>query len=497
MQIGLQRKEGIIMDNVKKAPTLGFSVITLVVLVLFIAILIAIAKAPIVVVMMFAWLLLIPFARHLGYSNDEIEHHAYDLIKIGVGLLALMIAIGAMISIWLCAGTVPTLIYWGLLIISPKMFLLVAFIVTSLVAMPTGTSWGTVATAGVAMMGVGLGLGIPAGMVAGAIVSGAYFGDKFSPISDGPIFTATVCEVPLMTHIKHMAPTTFIAWGLAAIVYMFLGIKYAGTTLDLAAVDGLKTALIGLFNIGWITIIPMIVVIAMLIFKYSALWSILIGCVVGILVSVFYQGYGLGEVLTFMSKGFSIQTDNAILASLLNRGGMASMYELLAVIVGSLGMGGILKGTGMLDVIVSSMGKSLKGVRSLTLTTTIATAVATALVGTYYFAMVFVGTLMTPLFKKNRIKPENASRIINDFANCGVVFVPWNIGAIYMATTLGVPILQIMPWVLFSLFLFAADIIFGLFNINITKYNDEEWAQLQAEEAAATAKLEAAEAATV
>lgn len=480
------------MDNAKKTPSLAFAITTLVTLILFIAVMLTLANAPIVVVMLFAWLLLIPFARYLGYTNDEIENSAYDLIKIAVGLLALMIAIGAMISIWLCAGTVPTLIYWGLQMITPKVFLLVAFIICSLVSVPTGTSWGTISTAGVAMMGVGLGLGLPPGMIAGAIVSGAYFGDKFSPLSDGPILAATVCEVPLMEHIKHMGTTTAIAWGLSAVAYLILGFKFAGTTLDVSTIEGIKTALDSIFNIGWITIVPMAVVIIMLILQYSALWAIMVGCIVGALLSVFYQGYALTEVISFMAKGFAVQTDNAILASLLNRGGMASMYELVAVIVGSLGMGSILKGTGMLDVIVTSMSKSLKTVRSLTLATTIAAAIATAMVGTYYFSMVFVGTLMTPLFKRARLKPENTSRIINDISNCGVAFVPWNIGAIFIATNLGVPIVSVMPWIFFSLFLFAADIIFGLFDINITRYSDEEWAKIQEEEAASV--LAAAEA---
>ena len=146
----------------KKKASLGFSILTVLVLIAFITLMLTVGKAPIVVVMILAWLVLVPFALYLGYSMHETEKFALDLIKPAIGVIALLIAVGGMVSIWLCAGTVPALIYWGLKIISPGAFLLVAFILTSIVALPTGTSWGTVATIGVAMMGVGLGLQIPA-----------------------------------------------------------------------------------------------------------------------------------------------------------------------------------------------------------------------------------------------------------------------------------------------------------------------------------------------
>jgi NhaC family Na+:H+ antiporter len=468
----------------KKPVTVGFSIVALLVLIAFIAVLLTAANAPIVVVMMFSWIVLIPFAMYLGYSLDEIEHAAYDLIKPAVGLCALMIAVGGMVSIWLCAGTVPSMIYWGLKIISPKWFLLIAFIVTSVVAMPTGTSWGTVSTVGVAMMGVGLGLGLPAGIVAGAIISGAYFGDKYSPISDGPLMVSSVCGIPLWNHIKHMSITTFLAWGLSAIVYTILGFRFAGTAIDMASINDILTALDSLFNISWVTLIPMVVVLVMLLMQFSAFWSILAGCVVGAVISVFCQGFTLAEVIGYMNKGFSITSDNALVASLLNRGGFTSMYELVAIIIGSLGLGGILKGTGMLNVLITSMGKSLTNIRSLTIVTTIASIITNAMVGTYYFCMTFVGTLMTPLYKKAGYKPENPARLINDIANCTVTFIPWNAGALYMSSQLGVPIKEYIPFVFFTIFLLVIDVIFGIFGWDAKKYTPEEMAAFAAEETA-------------
>lgn len=216
----------------KKKATVAFSAIALLVLVAFIAVMLGVAKAPIVVVMLFSWLVMIPFALYLGYNLVEIEKAALDLIRPAVGVMALMIAVGGMVSIWLSAGTVPSMIYWGLKIISPGAFLLVAFVVTSIVSLPTGTSWGTVATVGVAMMGVGIGLGLPAGIVAGAIISGAYFGNGFSPVSDAPLMLSSVLNIKVWDHIKHMSLTTGIAWVLSAVLFGVIGIRYAGAAMD-------------------------------------------------------------------------------------------------------------------------------------------------------------------------------------------------------------------------------------------------------------------------
>ena len=453
----------------KKKASLGFSILTVLVLIAFITLMLTVGKAPIVVVMILAWLVLVPFALYLGYSMHETEKFALDLIKPAIGVIALLIAVGGMVSIWLCAGTVPALIYWGLKIISPGAFLLVAFILTSIVALPTGTSWGTVATIGVAMMGVGLGLGLPAGVVAGAVISGAYFGNGFSPVSDAPLMQSSVLGIDIWDHIKFMAPTTGIAWLISAVLYGILGARYAGTSVDLASVNDMLASLESLFHINVVTLIPMAVVLVMMIMRYSALMSILCGSVIGIFVAVFMQGFSVAEVTGFMKSGFSVTCDNALISSLLNRGGFTSMYELVAIIVGSLGIGGILKGTGVLNVIIESLSKHIKSLAGLTITTFVASVITNAMVGTYYFCMTFVGTLIPELYKKQGYKPENPGRIINNVANCLVVFLPWNIGAQYMSSQTGVAIKDFAPFAFFPILIMLVDLIFGIFGIGAAK----------------------------
>ena len=471
-----------------KRATLGFSVLTLVVLVAVIAVLLTAASAPIVVVMMLSWLVLVPFAIYLGYDLDQVEKFALEMIRPAVGVMALMIAIGGMISIWLCAGTVPSIIYWGLKIISPGAFLLVAFILTSVVSLPIGTSWGAVATIGVAMMGVGLGLGLPPGLVAGSVISGAYFGNGLSPVSDAPLFMSTVTNVKIWDHVKHMSITAILAWVISAILYAVIGMRFTGHAIDMASINDILASLEAIFNISWVSLIPMAVVIVMMVLRYSALMSILCGSVVGILVAVFFQDFSLTEVIGYMNTGFTATSENALVSSLLNRGGFTSMYDLVAIIIGSLGIGGILKGTGVLDVVISSLSKHMKSVRSLTVTTFVSSIITTMMVGTYYFCMTIVSTMMCPLYKKAGYKPENAGRIINNIANCLVAFLPWNVGCQYMATQTGVEVGVFAPFVFFNILVIAIDFIFGFFDIKPKKYTEEEMKQFAMEEDAAAAK---------
>lgn len=477
-------------ENLKKKPSLSFALATLIVLILYIIVALTVFKLPVITTLFFSWLVLVPFALKLGFSAKEVENTIYDMVKMGIALFALLLAIGSLVSVWLCAGTVPTLIVWGLNLITPKIFLLVAFLVCTFVSLPTGTSWGTISTAGVAMMGVGLGLGVPPGMVAGAVVSGAYIGDKISPVSDTPLLTSTVCEVPIMRHIKHMLYTTVPAAVLAGVLFVVLGYTYAGDTLDGESIASLTTALSEVFSIGWVTQIPLFVVLGLLIFRQSALSSIMIGCLSGVLVAIFYQGYGLTEVGKFLAYGFKVQTGNALLDPILNRGGMSSMLELIGVVVASLGMGGILKGTGILNTLVEALSRVIHGNKGLTLATAAECSLCVTLVANNYFSMVMVGTLMTPLYKKLGYRPENASRIINDFSCCGSMFIPFNIGAIFVSSTLGVPILAVLPFAFFHIILMALDVIVGVLGVSTPRYTPAEMAELEREEAA-RAKLEA------
>ena len=249
-------------------------------------------------------------AWYLRCPWQKLEKAILNKIDVAMQGMLVIFSVGCMVGAWMFCGTVPYMVYWGLQLVNPHYMLLSAFLICTLTSCCTGTSWGSAATIGVAMMGVGLGLGLPAGVVAGAVISGAYFGNGFSPVSDAPLMQSSVLGIDIWDHIKFMAPTTGIAWLISAVLYGILGARYAGTSVDLASVNDMLASLESLFHINVVTLIPMAVVLVMMIMRYSALMSILCGSVVGIFVAVFMQGFSVAEVTGFM-KSVPIEIEEA------------------------------------------------------------------------------------------------------------------------------------------------------------------------------------------
>jgi NhaC family Na+:H+ antiporter len=470
------------MEKSKTRPSLNYSLLTLGALVVFVVLCLLVFKIPIIVTLFLSWILLTPFAVKLGYSIPEVEETVYGMIKSSASMLALLLSIGCMVAIWLCAGTVPTLISWGLNLVTPKMFLCIAFLFCAALSIPTGTSWGTMSTAGIAMLGVGMGLGLNPAMVVGAIVAGSHVGDTVSPASDTPLLTATTCEIPLMDHIKHNLKLILPATGIAAVMYAVFGFLFVDATMDKSALMAIIEDLNNAMNLGVITLIPLIVVVVLLIMKQSALSAILAGSLVGMVLAVVYQGFSIGEVGNFMATGFVIETGNELLDPILNRGGVSSMMELLSIIIASLGMGGILKGTQILDVIVESFSKTIKSRIGLTTAALVGCILCLAVVSTNYFSIILNSTLLAPLYVKLGYKKENAARIVNNLSCVISPFVPWGLAGVFVAATFDIDVVTIIPYSFFNLVVVVLCAIYGFTGFDMTKYTKEELAQMEKEE---------------
>lgn len=453
----------------KKKITLSYALITLAVLTAFLLVSLLVLNIPIVIALFLSWIILACFALGLGYTLSEIESSAADMIKFGAGVFPLLLAIGCMVSIWLCSGAVPTLIYWGLKLITPRMFLFLAFVICAVVSIPTGTSWGTMGTVGVAMFGVGVGFGIKPALVVGAIVAGAHVGDCFSPASDIPLLTSTVCGVSLSDHVKHSIKSVAPAFLIASVIYLILGLTSSGATTDTSALSGMIADLESNMKLSVLTLLPIVVVIVLLVMRQSSLWAILAGCIVGGAIAVFYQGYSVTEVGTFMASGFKIETGNTYLDPILNRGGLNSMLELVSIALIALGMGGILKGMNVLDIIVESMSHKVRNTKGLTAATAIGDIACQLMVSTGYFAITIVGTLITPLYNKLGYKSVNASRAISNLNSAFCVFVPWALTPLIIVSYFGVPIISIMPYVFFNIALIVVELFYGFTGIAMEK----------------------------
>lgn len=434
------------MEQSKTSPSFAYSLGTLAIVVAFMLISMVGFGASLQIVFFLSWLIVIPACMKLGYSYKEIEEAASEMIKKCLQPTMILLAVGAMIGVWISSGTVPTIIYGGLVVITPTFFLLTALILCSLTSLATGTSWGTIGTAGLALMGVGAGLEVPAGITAGAVISGAYFGDKMSPLSDSTNLAAAVSGGALIPHVKAMFFTVGPAYLLSAILYTVIGFRHVSGTVDQVQLESILSALRGEFHIGIIALIPAVIVLTLLVMQKPAFTSILIGAVAGAVVAVINQGFSYSEVLQHMYTGFRIESGTEFIDSLLNRGGVMSMVGPVLIMIFAFGFAGMMHHVGMMDALLRPLTNKVKSDRSLIGSTMIVSYVTNAIGSSMTFSAVMTGTLMAPLYKEHKLKPENLSRVIEACGTLGGVLIPWNSNAIFVSGMLGVTPIQYIPY---------------------------------------------------
>ena len=456
----------------KKKASLTLSSLAIVLIVAFIAVGIGVFNVNIAILLFLCWMIMWPFAAHLGYSFSEMEGFAYEMAQKCIAPAAIILAVGMMIASFMAAGTVPTILVAGLKLITPKFFLALTFVMCCIMSVIMGTSWGTLGTVGIAMMGVGAGLGVNPAITAGAVVSGAWFGDKMSPMSDSTIMCSTITETYIMDHIKAMMQTTIPAAVVSLVIYLGIGIGISENSYDASTVDSIMNGLKGMFHINLIPVIPIVVVIVMILMKKGTIVSMMSGTVVAILIAVFYQGYSVADMGTFLYSGFTCETKNEILISLLNRGGMTSMLSLLAVFVGGLGLGGILDKTGMLEPIFHYITEKYKSPRGIMLMAWCATLLCILVIADNNFAFVMVATLFGSAFQKYNLKSQNLSRILEDVGTLGSALVPWNVGAQFAAGVLGVSTLAYMPYAFLNWMTPILSLAFIILQVKIKKIEE-------------------------
>ena len=456
----------------KKKASLTLSSLAIVLIVAFIAVGIGVFNVNIAILLFLCWMIMWPFAAHLGYSFSEMEGFAYEMAQKCIAPAAIILAVGMMIASFMAAGTVPTILVAGLKLITPKFFLALTFVMCCIMSVIMGTSWGTLGTVGIAMMGVGAGLGVNPAITAGAVVSGAWFGDKMSPMSDSTIMCSTITETYIMDHIKAMMQTTIPAAVVSLVIYLGIGIGISGDSYDASTVDSIMNGLKGMFHINLMPVIPIVVVIVMIRMKKGTIVSMMSGTVVAILIAVFYQGYSVADMGTFLYSGFTCETKNEILISLLNRGGMTSMLSLLAVFVGGLGLGGILDKTGMLEPIFHYITEKYKSPRGIMLMAWCATLLCILVIADNNFAFVMVATLFGSAFQKYNLKSQNLSRILEDVGTLGSALVPWNVGAQFAAGVLGVSTLAYMPYAFLNWMTPILSLAFIILQVKIKKIEE-------------------------
>ncbi|MDO7204595.1 Na+/H+ antiporter NhaC family protein [Paraclostridium bifermentans] len=316
----------------RRKPTFRFAMLVMIAIISLTTVGMVVFKASITAMFLLSWLIVVPASMRLGYTNSEIEEFGFEVGKSAFQSNLIILSVGVLISTWIAAGTIPTIVYSGLTIITPKYFLLTALILCSLTSLATGTSWGTLGTSGIALMSIGNSMGIPAGLTAGAIISGAFFGDKMSPLSDSTNLAAAICKTDVITHMKHMMFTTVPAYLICIVLYTVIGFKYANNAIDYNQINQIKEVLSSTFNIGMVSLLPIIFLLVLLLLQKPPIVSILASAVLGGIIAVIQEGQKVGDLLNYVLNGYSIETGITYADKLLNRGGIMSMAETVLLV---------------------------------------------------------------------------------------------------------------------------------------------------------------------
>lgn len=409
----------------------------------------------------------------LGLSWRDMERGIIDSLGTAMPAIFILITIGALIASWMAAGIIPMLIVYGLDLMSARFFLLTACVICSLVSMVTGTAWGTAGTVGVALIGVSQGLGVAPGAAAGAIVAGAYFGDKLSPFSDTTNLAPIVAGSNIIDHIRWMLWTTAPAWTLGLLVYLVVGLMSEPPTG--ADVSEVQEALRRVFRFSPLLLIPPAIMIGFAIKKAPILPGMMFSTAVALVLAGLLQGRGSQDLLAAIILGDASTTGTEMLDTLLTTGGMNGMMSLVLLILCAFTFAGVMRRCGFLDRILKALLSIVRSTFGL-VASTVAGGVLTAIVtGSAYLSMIMPGELFQNAFKRADLAAKNLSRTLEDSGSVVVPLVPWSAAGTFMAGTLGVTTVEYLPWAVMNYTGFLFALILGATGIGIApRTRDDE-----------------------
>ena len=413
-------------------------------------------------------------ALKIGYSWDEIQQGMFDGITQALQAIIILAIIGVLIGVWLLSGVVPTMIYYGLSILNPTIFLFATVIICAITSLATGTSWGTAGTIGIALMGIAKGLGIPAPIAAGAIVSGAYFGDKLSPLSDTTNLAPAVSGTDVFTHVKFMLPSTMISLGITLTIFLFTGFKFSGTAADMSAISQIKEGIAASFKISPLLLIPPIAVILTIAFKMPAIPGITIGIILGAIEAFIFQGSSFGELLNAGYSGYISETGVEVIDELLTAGGLNGMMYSISLTILAMMFGGIMEKTGQLEVIVNALLKRIKTVPGLITLTEATCVLSNATMPDQYISIVVPGRMYANAYKERGLHPKTLSNALESAGTLSGALIPWNTCGAFMTTVLGISTAQYARYAYFNYLTPIIVIILSFTGLTVAYLDDDD-----------------------
>ncbi|WP_246231557.1 Na+/H+ antiporter NhaC [Sporosarcina jiandibaonis] len=410
-----------------------------------------------------------------GWTWNEVQRMMVGGVARALPAVFILLIIGIIVGTWIGSGVIPTMIYYGLMIISPTMFVPIVALVTGIVSITLGSSFTSIATIGLAFMVIGEGLGFPPGLVAGAVISGAYFGDKLSPLSDTTNIAPVMAETDLFSHIKHMLWDTIPAFFLSIILYWIVGNKIlTNHIVDSNAINTIKIGLSDVFVIHPLLLLMPIFTIFLMIRRTPAIPALMSVGLLGALLAVLVQGRSVSTVVQMMQSGFSIESGIDAVDSLLNHGGLISMLGTIGLLVIATALGGVLEETGSFEVLTRKMMSKVQTAGTLISSTILATFVIAFASGAQFLAIILPARTFVSKYKSMDLDTKNLSRCVEAAGTVGINLVPWSVPVVFSVSVLGVSPGEFIPYTFFAFLVPLINILFGFTGWTITKkqYNN-------------------------
>jgi NhaC family Na+:H+ antiporter len=430
------------------------------------------------------------FAHTHGVSWIELEKSILESMSDVMQAVLILLLIGSLIGVWILSGIVPAIIVWGLKILNPHVFLVASCIIAAMVSLATGSSWSTAGTIGVALIGIGQAMNINMGMTAGAIISGAYFGDKLSPFSETTNLASSMVGTELFTHIRHMLYTTIPAIVITLIIFTVIGLTQDVGNFSPERISIITDALNSKFDTSLYMLIPPILTFSIIIKRIPAIPAIITGIILGIVFAIIFQGpliteiagdadlsYGMASIKAIIktaSTGFNSSTGNSLVDELINKGGMSSMLNTVWLILSAMFFSGVMEGSGMIHRIADAILSRAKSTGSLIFSTIITNIFTNAVAADQYLSIVMTGRMYKDAYAQKGLHSKNLSRVLEDAGTLSSPLVPWNTCGSFMSSALGVSTFTYLPFAFLNLLTPIISAIYGFTGITIEKIKEDE-----------------------
>lgn len=426
------------------------------------------------IILLFDGVLMCVLACLFGIKYDHLQADMKTTISSMLVAILILIAVGVLVGTWMISGTVPVMIYYGMKILTPGLFLPIVCLVCTVMSTMAGTSWGTLATVGVAFMGVAQGLGVPLPVTAGAICVGAFFGDKISPLSDSPVLVSSVTDLALMDGIKHALVSTGPAYLISLVFFTVYGLQYSSGTVGGETYDAILATVTTQFNLNPLLLLPPVAVIVLIVMKKPTLPTFTAGIFVAVVLAAVFQGESVKTIATAMYSGFVSETGVAVVDSMLTRGGFTSMLGTIGLLIAAGVFGAPLRTAGVVDTLLAFVRKVAKNAKIMSTGVLLLHTIFFVITGAYYVSYPVVGPMVKEMFPEYGLDKKNLMRIMLDTGTGLAPLIPWATTGAYVATTLGVDNMSFAAFAPMLWLSILISLVMGLTGIGMAKLKDSK-----------------------